>query len=207
MQANTYQISGYCEIANGSLFVNGKEEYHCHETSLESTLTNLVKEYSIIHPRFGKMDRLARLGYSTIEILLKQSQLTKYAENEVSLLLSNTSSSLDTDFNYQASIVQIPSPALFVYTLPNIVMAEVCIKNKFKGENLFFVSDSFNTFEFHNLITEMFANNRAKACIAGWVEVIGDSYRSVVFLAEKETNSNKISDLTLQHIENCFKIK
>ena len=204
MSQKKYQISGSCEIINGSLFINGKESYHCSETSIESTIYELVKEFKVIHPRFGKMDRLSQLGYATIEILLNNFPLLNYQDTEVGILLSNHASSLDTDFNYQASTKQIPSPGLFVYTLPNIVMAEVCIKHKFKGENLFFISDSFNSLEMFRLITHMLDNNKAKTCITGWVEVMGQNYHSVVFTVEKYSASENINEFTLKNIENLF---
>jgi hypothetical protein len=204
MEPNQYKISGFCNISKGTLHIGGEKVFQSDDILLDEMLTSLIKKYNIVHPRFGKMDRLAQLGYSAIEILLQLHPITKYTENEVGILLSNNSSSLDNDLNYQASIANIPSPALFVYTLPNIVLAEVCIKNKLKGENLFFISDIFNATQFHMLISEMLDNNRAKACIAGWVDVLGSNYNAMILLIEKRTDNDSINEFTISNLEKCL---
>jgi hypothetical protein len=68
------------------------------------------------------------------------------------IVLSNSNASLDADIKYYDSVANIPSPALFVYTLPNIVIGEISIKHSFKGENAFFIFDSFDArFYRHNM--------------------------------------------------------
>jgi hypothetical protein len=61
--------------------------------------------------------------------------------SRTALVFANRSSSLDTDFKYQESINSqenyFPSPAVFVYTLPNICVGEISIKHKMQTENAF----------------------------------------------------------------------
>ena len=75
----------------------------------------------------------------------------------------------------------------------NVVLAEICIKNGFKGENLFFISDSYDANFMFNQISVLFKTGRAKACISGWIEVFENSYRGVVFLVENKTDQNSIN--------------
>lgn len=204
MENNPYKISLCVEITEGKLFINGKQEFLCPSISFDDALNSINKKYVIVHQRYGKMDRLARLGYTTTELLIGIQPINKYSDSDVGIILSNHSSSIDTDLKYNETTNTIPSPSLFVYTLPNIVLAEICIKNKLKGENLFLVSDTFNTTEIYNIIIEMLNNNRAKACIAGWVEVFEHNYRSVAFLVEKNDNEMSKNELTIKNIDNCF---
>ena len=90
--------------------------------------------------KFYKMDNLCKLGYVAAEYLLKD---TNYHPKEIGIILANASSSLDTDCKHQAIISKegdkAASPAVFVYTLPNVVLGEICIRHKIQGENTFFV--------------------------------------------------------------------
>ena len=56
--------------------------------------------------------------------------------SRTAIVFANRSSSLDTDFKYQESINSqenyFPSPAVFVYTLPNICVGEISIKHQLK---------------------------------------------------------------------------
>ncbi|HEY2583975.1 MAG TPA: hypothetical protein VGI43_19355, partial [Mucilaginibacter sp.] len=91
------------------------------------------------------MDNLSKLGWLASEILLKDNfNPDKYKPEEIGIVLTNANSSLDDDRKYYDSVKDVPSPSLFVYTLPNIVIGEICIRNNFKGEHAFFVMDSFN---------------------------------------------------------------
>ena len=132
------------------------------------------------------MDNLCKLGWLASEILLKDSfKKDNFRPEDIGLILSNTNSSLDTDQKYMQSVSDIPRSSLFVYTLPNIVTGEICIRNNFKGENAFFVFDNFNAGFIENYVSSLLDNNVLQACICGWVELLGDEYKAALFLVEK----------------------
>lgn len=132
------------------------------------------------------MDNLSKLGWLSSEILLKDSfKIDNYRPEDIGLILSNTNSSLDTDQKYMESVNDIPRSSLFVYTLPNIVTGEICIRNNFKGENAFFVFDNFNAGFIENYVSSLLDNNVLQACICGWIELLGNEYKAVLFLVEK----------------------
>jgi len=111
--------------------------------------------------------------------------------------MSNSSSSLDTDIAHNETIrdrsVYFPSPSVFVYTLPNIVIGEICIKNKIKGESAFLISEKFDAKLLYDYVEEMFDQERVEACLCGWVEVMGDNCSAMVALAEKSMADMKSS--------------
>lgn len=132
------------------------------------------------------MDNLCKLGWLASEILLKDSfKKDNFKPEDIGLILSNTNSSLDTDQKYMQSVSDIPRSSLFVYTLPNIVTGEICIRNNFKGENAFFVFDNFNAGFIENYVSSLLDNNVLQACICGWIELLGDEYKAALFLIEK----------------------
>jgi hypothetical protein len=150
------------------------------------------------------MDNLSKLGWLSSEILLKDSfKKDNYRPEDIGLILSNTNSSLDTDQKYMESVNDIPRSSLFVYTLPNIVTGEICIRNNFKGENAFFVFDSFNAGFIENYVSSLLDNNVLQACICGWIELLGNEYKAVLFLVEK-LKSNEAVDFTKEQMNTIF---
>ena len=183
-------INGYCQLRSGKLILNDNIIMDS-KGSFNEIIEKMVKNHGIVHPRFGKMDRLSQLGYSCTEILLQLTgKYNDYQPWEVSLLFANASSSLDTDFRFQKSVQSIASPSLFVYTLPNILLAEICIKNGFKGENSFLISDVPDADLYLAYITQLFANQQTKICIAGWAEILGEQYNCSVFVVEERNDNN-----------------
>src|SRR6266705_1046782 len=118
-------INHYCHIQNRSLIRQGKIIFTSARSTLDDFLEEAFRYLSLSYPKFYKMDRLSKLGFLCSEILLKDKPLFQsYAPDQVALVLSNASSSLDTDLQFAESMKTISSPSLFVYTLPNIVAGE-----------------------------------------------------------------------------------
>ncbi|MHB1922662.1 MAG: hypothetical protein ACYCOO_10540 [Chitinophagaceae bacterium] len=149
-------------------------------------LLSLYQFMGLNYSRFYKMDNLCKLGWLTSEILLAGSFNGKSNRpEETGLVIANANSSLDTDLRYLMSIQIIPSPSMFVYTLPNMMIGEICIRNNFKGEDSFFISPQFDPGFFYYWVDNLLNKNVLKSCIGGWVELLGNHYKSVLFLVEK----------------------
>jgi hypothetical protein len=139
------------------------------------------------------MDTLSKLGVLATELIVRDKELAnKYASDEVAVVLANKNASLDTDLAFQKSMANMASPALFVYTLPNIVTGEICIRNGWKGENAFFVQESFDI-EFHtHYVNSILQMENNKACLAGWVDVIGEDHDVFLYLVEKVNREGSV---------------
>jgi hypothetical protein len=168
---------------NGTLLWEAEQELE-----LPDFLRAGYDRFSGQYPKFHKMDALSKLGWLAAEILLKDTRVTTLPPEQVGMVLSNRSSSLDTDLRYYATVKEFASPALFVYTLPNIVMGEIAIRHGFKGENTFFVSDTFDTALMSTYPAQLLAETPLQACICGWVEVMEQQYEVVLFLVENKQN-------------------
>jgi hypothetical protein len=122
--------------------------------------------------------------------------------------LANASSSLVTDANYQRTITDpgnyFPSPSLFVYTLPNITIGEICLKHKIYGENVFFISQKFDANILYFYVNELFENTNTQQCITGWVECNEKTYEAFLLLVDKGTSSNKFE---INIIDKLYKTK
>ncbi len=205
MNNNMLRITRYCSTSRGQAYINGKPCLDKPEQGLDSLLQHLVAKYNVFHPRFGKMDRLCQLGFTVSEILIQGIELErKYGPYNIGIILNNSSSSLDTDIRYNDTVEKIPSPALFIYTLPNILIAEICIRNNFKGEHHFFISKEHDKRLLCSYITDMFAAKRFRACIGGRIEVLKENYCADLFLVE-ETVSAGCPEFSIENLEKLYK--
>lgn len=184
-----FKISKYCTIRNGLVSINGEVVFSQEDSNFNEFIKTVYKHFEINYPKFFKMDSLSKLTFVASELLLRDT-INAEEENNIALLFANRSSSLDTDLKYQDSIQDysnyFPSPAVFVYTLPNICIGEVSIKNNLKSENSFFIFDSFSETFFKTYSEQLMVSNKAEKVLCGWVEVIDNEYHSFVYLVEKE---------------------
>ncbi|HMI79638.1 MAG TPA: hypothetical protein VK484_12645 [Ferruginibacter sp.] len=196
-------ITASCIINEHVVYKNERLLFENKNTELPAFLLSVYRHFEIKYPKFYKMDNLSKLGWLANEILLADSFLKeKYKPGNIGVVLSNASSSLDTDIKYYETAKDIASPALFVYTLPNIVMGEICIRHGFKGENAFFIFEKFDAEFIKQYVSNLINNNILQACVCGWVELLDDKYKTALFLIEKDA----IGKGTLLTKENLNKI-
>lgn len=207
-------ITASCVISDHTVYKNGRAVYECRGgdqnmdkdfikdagvvggTGVSEFLFSVYQHAGLNYPRFYKMDHLSKLGWLTAEILLADSfDAAHYRPEETGLVLSNANSSLDTDLKYYESVNDIPSPSLFVYTLPNIMTGEICIRNGFKGENAFFIAERFDASLIVQYVSDLMDHDILKVCICGWVDLLGEEYKSALYLIENEGRGNSSEDV------------
>ena len=197
-------ITSSCVISDQTVYKNGELLFANKDIDVPGFLLSVYQHFDIDYSRFYKMDNLSKLGLLASEILLKDSfKKENYRPAEIGLILSNANSSLDTDQKYIDSVRYIPSSSLVVYTFPNIVSGEIFILNNFKGEDAFFVFDSFNADFLENYVSGLMDNNVLQACICGWIDFLEDEYKAALFLVEK-FNSNGAVTFTKDQMITIF---
>lgn len=188
MKVNNY-ISNYCVIENNSVILNSGQEFELKNGSFSEFVKAAYKNFNMEYPKFFKMDNLSKLAFLGSEIILKEL-VNQEENNNIALVFANRSSSLDTDVKYQSSIADkgnyFPSPAVFVYTLPNICIGEISIKHKLQSENAFFVFEAFNAGFITNYANLLLETNKAEKVLCGWVECYQENYKAVVYLVERQ---------------------
>ena len=185
-------ITGFCSINNGIVAKDGVNIF-AHESDLSGLLLATYQYLQLTYPKFYKMDNLSKLGWLATEFLLKDTfNKDEYQPEETGVLLANTNSSLDDDIKYWDSIKEVASPSLFVYTLPNIVIGEICIRNHFKGEQAFYIQPEFDAQFITQQVCYLLDKNIMQACICGWVDVFEQNYKAVLFLVEKKKTEKAV---------------
>ena len=151
------QIKREIEITPTSVILDG-QPIPVSQTG-EKMLVELYRRYAGDYPKFFKMDTLSRLGFIAAELLLKDEQVE-------AVILATRSASIKNDTDYMATITDdnyYPSPALFVYTLPNIVTGEIAIRHHIQGETSFYILDKPE--ELNPLLETI-----QTSALAGWCE-------------------------------------
>lgn len=199
-------ISTYCHIVLNRCFINGKQTHSFNNDSFDDFTKELYKFLEIEYPKFYKMDRLSKTAFLGVELLKKSAtEIVNYADNEIALLFSNNNSSALTDVNFQTSYQNggVPSPSLFVYTLPNILIGEIAIRNKWYGENMFTVSEHFDANYFVNYST-ILLNKNTEALLCGWLNVSNDNIEAFLFFVSKKDFNHLNLSLNAEQLTKLF---
>ncbi len=141
-------------------------------------LTDLYRSQIGDWPKFFKMDTLSKAGFVATELLLKKLDERRCGSEEFiqnrSIVLFGSTASLCADRNYQETIQNkdnyYPSPALFVYTLPNIVTGEIAIRNHWRGESSFYVLEAPDAAQMAFHLACAFQDSVTESILAGWVD-------------------------------------
>ncbi|MEE4198160.1 MAG: hypothetical protein V2I54_10985 [Bacteroidales bacterium] len=190
-------ITNYCIIQNQKVIVNGKTDFVDQE-NLEygKFMKSIYKHYQIKYPKYFKMDNLSKIAFLGAEILVQDHEnIKKTAPGKVGVILQNTHSTIDTDSKYVETIKDksnyFPSPAVFVYTLPNVMIGEICIRHKFQGENTCFISRSFDPEFITEYVNDLLDSGKIDICITGYVDYMDGKYNAMMFLVEKNKENRK----------------
>lgn len=174
--------------------LNGIDMSHAEQGN--AMLTELYRAHVGDYPKFFKMDTLCKLGFVASEMLLKDEGEERFVPREDrAVVLFNKTASLQADTNYQATIQDpenfFPSPAAFVYTLPNIVTGEIAIRNKYYGETSFIVIESCDAQIMARQLMNAFQDPMTQSILGGWLDCTDENhFEARLFLIEKQQFDN-----------------
>ena len=165
--------------------MNGETVFSSSAPNFAQFIREAYKNTGGSNMKFYKMDDLCKLGYTAVEYLLKEKS---FQPEEIGILLVNAAASLNTDIRHQMIINQggdhAASPTVFVYTLPNVVAGEICIRHKIQGENTFFIEKEFDADKLEEYARIVMKKGNLKACITGWCNLLMEEYKADFKLIE-----------------------
>jgi hypothetical protein len=204
---NNPVIRKYVSVDNRSAKVNGTGFLLNQPVSEAGEfLKILYQTCKVSYPKFFKMDLQSKLGFMAAKLLLNDDDTERFLPEEKAIILANSASSLNTDEKYNESMAEIPSPAVFVYTLPNIVAGEICIHHNLKGENTFFIGEKADIPFMVNYLNILFNTTQTRKAILGWVEAdLEDNCKAFLMDVEKEADGENRGPLTVDFINQIFK--
>lgn len=183
MDKNSYKITDVVRMKDHRIF-HGKNQIFTTEKSLglDPFLKASYKMLEIAYPKFHKMDGLCKLGILASEVLFKDHSIS----SDTALVFSNSASSLETDKKHQQAMGGMVSPAVFVYTLPNIVLGEISIRHKLQSENVFFIENRFNPALLMDYAEVLLEAKKSPAVVCGWIDLKNAEYDVFLCLISKE---------------------
>ena len=187
-------LKHFVVITPETVKLNGVDLTHAEQDN--ALLTELYRAQVGDYPKFFKMDTLSKLGFVASELLLKDEGQERYVPREDrAVVLFNKTASLQADTNYQATIQDpenfFPSPAAFVYTLPNIVTGEIAIRNKYFGETSFIVTESCDAQIMARQLMNAFQDPMTQSILGGWLDCNDENhFEARLFLVEKQQFDN-----------------
>ena len=180
------------KISSNFIYIDGKSlSYPKYGSEL---LTDLYRREVGDYPKFFKMDTLSKLGFLASELLLNaEGDRTFEPREDRAVIFFNRNASLQAVTHYQSTIQDpdnfFPSPAAFVYTLPNIVTGEIAIRNKYFGETSFKVIEDYDEEIIIKNLENAFQDPITTSIIGGWVDCSNENiFEADVFLMKKKLN-------------------
>lgn len=176
-------------ITPNTVILDGKPLNHQEQGA--ALLTELYRSHVGDYPKFFKMDTLSKLGFVASELLLQAEGKERFVPCEDrAVVFFNWSASLQADTNYQSTIQDpgnfFPSPAAFVYTLPNIVTGEIAIRNKYFGETSFIVLEQRDESVMEQQLNNAFQDPMTESILGGWLDCTDeDHFEAELYIMNK----------------------
>ncbi|GAO42086.1 hypothetical protein [Flavihumibacter petaseus] len=179
-ESDTY-IQAACRINAKGVWVNSGQLPLEFSGTLTDQLQALYRHLSPGYPKWYKMDRLSQLGVLAAELIMRNAPYGETAPFGRAIVLQNSHSSLDTDLRFAGQLKDLPSPAVFVYTLPNIVTGEISIRFGCKGEQAFFLAAKPDWTTIYQYTKTLFREGNTEFCLTGWLNLYGSSMEAILF--------------------------
>lgn len=136
-------------------------------------VTEIFKKYLADGSRFFKMDLYSRLAYAGTSLLAKDA-LEGYDPEDVALFVFTQQGSLLADRKHLSTFSNpnefFPSPAVFINTLPNVVLGEIAVKNNIKGETTLVLLPDRDEAAIQRIMEASLVATRPAVVLCGWVD-------------------------------------
>lgn len=177
------RVIKHCSIKGSEVKVDGKLVLKTeNDPGTSKQFKEIYSFLNIKYPKFYKMDMLAKLAFLASELIIRDENIEIH-EEDTAILLANRNSTENVDKKYNETIQEdnyFPNPGLFVYTLPNVMIGEISIRNNIKGETLFFACDGYDK-DFFSHIDQM----NFKNILFGYVDYKDETdFEAYLFLGE-----------------------
>ena len=140
-------------------------------------VTEIFKKFLADGSRFFKMDLYSRLAYVGTSLLAKDALAACDPEDRAMVIFTENGSVL-ADRKHLSTFSNpeefFPSPAVFINTLPNVVLGEIAVKNDIKGETTLVLLPRRDEAAMHRIVEATTAATKPSALLCGWVDCAGE---------------------------------
>ncbi len=148
-----------------------------HESTGAALLTEIFKTCLADGSRFFKMDLFSRLAYVGAGLLAKD-MLSDCEPDDIALYFFTLNGSVLADRKHLSTFSDpgafYPSPAVFINTLPNVVLGEIAVRHTVKGETTLVMLPRRDDGRMEEIVRVTAAATRPAALLYGWVDCEGE---------------------------------
>ena len=197
-----YSIIGSAVLHGRQLVSNGIPVYRDHSVAdFDVFAKGAYREMDLNYLKFFKMDHLCKQGFLTAEAVMRNlSGIEVPASERIAIGIGGAWASLETDQRFYASYEEapehIPSPGVFVYTLPNILIGELCIRHRFTGEHASFILEPTQLESLYLYAGNLLETGLAEACLVGWNDAYDDLNHCVLAWVARASESSHYQPFT-----------
>jgi hypothetical protein len=194
-------IAHYLQWTNGRIYLDGRLHIETAPSLIGEIPLKVYEQAGVSYPKFFKMDLLSKVAFMSAELLSPFPPALN--KEKTATVLSTASGCIEVDKKFEESRQTLASPALFVYTLPNIMLGEICIRHGFKGEQLCTVEEQPNMDFLQVYVSDLFQNRGTAACLCGHVNATGTGIEAVMIWVNPEASGVALP-FTSEHLKKIF---
>lgn len=179
--SNDYQVADRdISICNDKINIVAEYSLPSSDNLFADFIRDEYKKLNLSYMKFYKMSDLSKALFVAMEnIISKYPDFKNIDPRRIAIIISNRVSSLEADVQHQEIVnkhlEEGASPSIFVYTLPNVAVGEVCIKHKIKGDNTFFIeNENSGLADYYS--RQLIANDIADVAVCGWCDKWNNSW-------------------------------
>lgn len=177
-------IGNYVQWRAHSIWRNGALLLETAPADNATMIQQMYASAGISYPKFFKMDMLSKAAFVAAALTVPEE--VQENKDHIATVFSTASGCLDVDRKFEESRQTLASPALFVYTLPNIMLGEICIRYGFKGEQMCTVSEQADPAWFAFYVADLLQRRGTSACLCGHVEATATQLEATLLWITKE---------------------
>ncbi|MBR3291869.1 MAG: hypothetical protein IKI66_06775 [Bacteroidales bacterium] len=166
-----YEKAKHLHITPEGLWIDGQAVPL--ENRGSALITEIFKKHLADGSRFFKMDLYSRLAYAATSLLAKDA-LEGYDPEDLALIIFTQNGSVMADRKHLSTFSDpedfFPSPAVFINTLPNVVLGEIAVKNNIKGETTLVLLPHRDEAAMNRIIEATVSATRPSVMLCGWVD-------------------------------------
>lgn len=182
---------------NHQVRIKGSPVLNLPESGASEVLLEAYRQLGLSYPKFFKMDLPSKLAILSFELLQRETEISD--SWHTGLVISTLQGCLDIDLQFEQNRQGIPSPALFVYTLPNIMLGELAIRHQIKGEQCCFIDAPDDIDMLHFYTDDLLRNQQMKTVFCGHIEATGSGLNATLLrvTATKSSGSKRFEQPNL----------
>tara|TARA_B100000902_G_C27128471_1_gene822325 strand:- start:130 stop:693 length:564 start_codon:yes stop_codon:yes gene_type:complete len=166
-----------------------------NEKDINIFLKRLYYEIDLDYPKFFKMDVLCKIGLIGTEMIVRKNRTLFDYKSNVGVILQNKFSSLDTDYKHQERIQnKNVSPAVFVYTLPNIVIGEISIRHNWESEGVFLIGEEMDYELLSQYSNILIKEKRTEVNLIGWIDYLKNDYSLKIVIIDTQITPSQLKE-------------